>query len=51
MNYTVQQLPFFVTYCASEQPGYESKLLEHVFRENRGWKSQKFPLYPIEMII
>lgn len=47
----IQQLKFNVAFCSSSQAGFEAQLLEQNYRESLGWKSQKFPLYPIEIII
>ena len=40
-----------MSFCSSAQAGFEAELLEQNFRESKGWKSQKFPLYPIEVIV
>ena len=50
MNMT-SQLNFESIFCTSEQPGFEAKNLERSFHNTAGWKSQKYPLYPIEIIL
>lgn len=45
------QLKFQVLYCSSQQAGFEAQNLEESYHNTAGWKSQKFPLYPIEILI
>ena len=45
------QLYFETIYCSSSQPGFEAQNLDKSFFNTAGWKSQKFPIYPIELIL
>lgn len=44
-------MPFKVVYCSSAQPGFEAASLELSTPTQLGWKSHKYPLYPIEIIL
>ena len=45
------RLRFEVVYCSSAQPGFEAELLANPFKRNGGWRTEKFPLYPCEIIL
>ena len=47
----LQHLQFETLFCSSSQSGFEAQNLEHISYNTPGWKSEKFPLYPIEMIL